>query len=81
MQDHLEKYPNFLSQTEKYVAEICFIIEGLVNRFCDFQKLRRVVEYLSFLFKSDLKIKETVAIICENYSLSKPSRENEILTL
>jgi hypothetical protein len=36
---------------------------------------------LSFPLKSDLNIKETAATISENYSLSKPSLENEILTL
>jgi hypothetical protein len=36
---------------------------------------------LSFPFKSDLNIKETAATICENCSLSKPSLENEILTI
>jgi hypothetical protein len=24
MEDHLEKYPNFVFQTEKYVTEICY---------------------------------------------------------
>jgi hypothetical protein len=36
---------------------------------------------LLFQLKSDTKIKEAAAVICENYSLSKPSLENEILTL
>jgi hypothetical protein len=36
------------------------------------------VEYLSFPFKSDINIKEIAATICENYSLGKPSLENEI---
>jgi hypothetical protein len=34
---------------------------------------------LPFPFKSDLNVKETAATICENYSLSKSSLENEIL--
>jgi hypothetical protein len=63
------------------VTEIYSVIEDFGNRFCDFQKIRTVVEYLSFPFKSDLNIKETAAAICENYPLSKPSLENEILTL
>jgi hypothetical protein len=42
---------------------------------------KKLEEYLSFSFKSDLNIKETAAAICENYSLSKPSLENGILTL
>jgi hypothetical protein len=42
-QDHLEKYPNFVFQTEKYVTEICSGIQDFGNRFCDFQKIRRVV--------------------------------------
>jgi hypothetical protein len=36
---------------------------------------------LSFPFKPDLNIIETGADICESYPLSKPSLENEILTL
>jgi hypothetical protein len=36
---------------------------------------------LSFPFKSGLNIKETTAIISENYFLITPSLENEILTL
>jgi hypothetical protein len=44
---HLEKYPNFVFQTEKYATEICSVIQDFGNRFCDFQKIRRVVEYLS----------------------------------
>jgi hypothetical protein len=63
------------------MTEICSVIQDFGNRFCGFQKIRRIVEYLSFPFKSDLNIKETAAIICENYSFSKPSLENEILTL
>jgi hypothetical protein len=27
MRDHLEKYPNFVFQTEKYVTEICSVIQ------------------------------------------------------
>jgi hypothetical protein len=45
------------------------------------KKIRRMVEYFSFPFKSHLNIKETSVIICENYSFSKSSLENEILTL
>jgi hypothetical protein len=37
MQDHLEKYPNFVLQTDKYVTEICSVIQHFGNRFCDFQ--------------------------------------------
>jgi hypothetical protein len=81
MQDLWKKYPNFAFQTEKYVTETCSVSQDFRNRFYDFQKIRRVVEYLSFPFKSDLNIKETATAICENYSLSKPSFENEILTL
>jgi hypothetical protein len=44
-------------------------------------KIRRVTEYLSFQFQSDLNIKETAATTRENYSLSKPYLENEIITL
>jgi hypothetical protein len=40
-----------------------------------------VVEYLSFPFKSDLNIEEAAAANCENFSLSKPSLEIEILAL
>jgi hypothetical protein len=63
------------------MAEICFVIQDFRKRFYDFQKIRRALEYLSFPFKSDLNIKETAATICGNYSLNKPSLENEILTL
>lgn len=38
MQGHLEKYPNFVFQTEKYVTEICSVIRDFGNRFCNFQK-------------------------------------------
>jgi hypothetical protein len=44
MQDHLEKYPNFVFQTENYVTEICSVIKYFGNRFCDFQKMRTVVD-------------------------------------
>jgi hypothetical protein len=80
MQDHLEEYPNFAFLTEKYVNEICSVIQDFGNAFCDFQKIRRVLEYLSFSFKTDLNTKETSATNCENYSLSKPSLEKERLT-
>jgi hypothetical protein len=63
------------------VTEISSVIQKFGNRFFDFQKITRVVEYLSFQFKSDLNFKETAATICKNYSLSKPSLENDILTL
>jgi hypothetical protein len=56
-------------------------LERLYNALHNNKRIRRVVEYLSFQFKSDLNIKESAATICENYSLSKPSLENEILTL
>jgi hypothetical protein len=36
---------------------------------------------LSFPFKSDVNSKETADTISKNYSYSKPSLENEILTL
>jgi hypothetical protein len=36
---------------------------------------------LSFPFKSDLNIKETADTLCENYPLSQPSLESEILIL
>jgi hypothetical protein len=36
---------------------------------------------LLFPFKSDLNNEETAAAVCGNYSLSKSSLENEILTL
>jgi hypothetical protein len=49
---------------------------GFKNKFCDFQKTEQL-----FPFKSDLHTKETAATISENYSLSKPSLENEIVTL
>jgi hypothetical protein len=63
------------------VTVICSVIQDFGNRFCDFQKNRTVVEYLSFPLKSDLDTKETAATICKNYSMNKPSLENEILTL
>jgi hypothetical protein len=44
MQDHLEKYPNVAFQTEKYVTEIYCVSQDFGNRFCDFQKFRRIVE-------------------------------------
>jgi hypothetical protein len=53
MQDHLEKHHNFAFQKEKYVTKIFSVIKDFGNRFCDFQKIRRVAEYLSFPFKSD----------------------------
>jgi hypothetical protein len=81
MHDHLEKYTNLVFQIEKYVTEICSVIQDFAIRFYDFQKLRTVVQYSSFPFKSDLNIKETAAAICENYSLNKPSLEHEILIL
>jgi hypothetical protein len=81
MQDRLEKYPNFAFETEKYVTEICSLIQDFGNRVCDSQKkIRTVAEYLSFPFKSDKNFTEIAATICENYSLSKPSLENEKLT-
>jgi hypothetical protein len=52
------------------VTEICSVIQDFGNRFCDFQKIRTVVEYLSFPFKSDLSHKETAATICKNYPFS-----------
>jgi hypothetical protein len=52
---------------ENYVAEICPVIQDFENRFCDFQKIRIVVEYLSLPFKYDVNIKETAATISENY--------------
>jgi hypothetical protein len=81
MQDHPEKYPNFVFQTEMYVTEICSVIQDFKNRFYNFQNIRTLVEYLSIPFKSDLNIKEIAVTISENYSWSKPSLENEILTL
>jgi hypothetical protein len=66
MQDYLEKYPSFAFQTENYVTEIYSVIQDFGNRVCDFEKIRSVVEYLSFPFKSDLNIKETAAALCEN---------------
>jgi hypothetical protein len=81
MQDHLEKCANFVYRTEKYVTEISSVIQDFGNRFCDFQIMRTVLEYLSIPFKSDVNIKETASTICDNYSFSKPSLENEILTL
>ncbi|KAJ6665113.1 hypothetical protein lerEdw1_005344 [Lerista edwardsae] len=80
-QDHLGQYPNFVFQNEKYVTEICSVIQEIENRLCDFQKIGTVVEYLSYPFKVDVDIKETAAAISKNYSLNKPSLENEILTL
>jgi hypothetical protein len=38
MQGHIEKYPNFVLQTEKYVTEISSVIQDFENRFWDFQK-------------------------------------------
>jgi UDP-N-acetylmuramate-alanine ligase len=72
MQAHLEEYPNFVLETETYGTEICSVIQDFENKLCDFQKIRTVVEYLSFSFKSDLNIKEIAVTISENYSLSKP---------
>jgi hypothetical protein len=46
------------------VTEFCSVIQDFGNRFCDFQKIRAVVVYLSFLFKSDLNINENAAAIC-----------------
>jgi hypothetical protein len=63
------------------VTEIFSVIQDFGNRFCNFQKIRTVVEYLSFPFKSDLNTEETAASIRKNYSLGKPSPENKILTL
>jgi hypothetical protein len=42
MQDHVEEYPNFVFQTEEYVAEICSVIQDFENRFCDFQMLEQL---------------------------------------
>lgn len=81
MQDHLEKNPDFVFQTEKYVSEIDSVIQEFERRFGDFQKIESIVEYMSFPFKSDLDIKEIAVTISENYSLSKLSLESEILTL
>jgi hypothetical protein len=63
------------------VAEIRYVIQDYEKRFCDFQKIRTVVEYLSFPFNSDLNNKETAATVSEYYSLIKASLENEILAL
>jgi hypothetical protein len=51
MQDHLGKFPTFVFQTEKYVTDVCSVVQDFGNRFCDFQKIRTVVEYLSSPFK------------------------------
>jgi hypothetical protein len=51
MQDHLEKYRNFVFQTEKYVTEIGSVIQDFGNGFCDFQKIRRVVILILIRFK------------------------------
>jgi hypothetical protein len=44
MHYRLEKYPNFVSQTETYGTEICSLIQDFENRFCDFKKIRIVLE-------------------------------------
>jgi hypothetical protein len=51
-----DHFPNMQDQTEKYVTEICSVIQDFENRFCDFQKIRTFVEYLSLPFKSDLNM-------------------------
>lgn len=43
-QDHLGQYPNFVFHNEKYVTEICSVIQEFENRFCDFQKIETVVD-------------------------------------
>jgi hypothetical protein len=42
VQNYLEKYPNFVFQTEKYVTEIRSVIQHFGNRFCDFQKIKQL---------------------------------------
>jgi hypothetical protein len=57
---YVGSFKDYYTSTEKYVTEICFVIQDFGNRFCDFQRIRTVVAYLSFPFKSDLNIKETL---------------------
>lgn len=71
MQGHLEKYPDCAFQIGKYMNKISSVIKKFENWFFDFKKIRRLVEYMSFLLKSDVCIKETVVNISEFYSLSK----------
>ncbi len=81
MSDHLQKHQNCNYNMEKYVAEIKKVIEDFEVRFKDFEKVKIIVQYLSFPFKKDLNIKHTATKISDIFHFEKNALENEIITL
>jgi hypothetical protein len=71
MSDHLQKHQNCNYNMEKYVAEIKKVIEDFEVRFKDFEKVKIIVQYLSFPFKKDLNIKHTATKISDIFHFEK----------
>ena len=57
MADNLQKNTNSNYKMDKYIKEIQKVIEDFEIRFQDCDKIKEIVEFVSFPFKKDLNIK------------------------
>ena len=54
--NHSKKHSDFSLDTKKYVAETNAISNEFNARFTDFRKIEKLVEYILYPFKTDLKV-------------------------
>ena len=84
MADNLQKNTNSNYKTDKYIKyikEIQKVIEDFEIRFQDFDKIKEIVEFVSFPFKKDLNIKHICQKLFEVLCIGQKELENEIITL
>ena len=81
IKSHLQNYPHTIWNPEKYVAEIHVVSHEFEARFSDFKKIKGIVEYMSYPFKSDLNVSTISRQISAEFSLESGVVEMEILTM
>ena len=81
MADNLHKHKNINYNIDKYVAEIQKVVEDFEVRFQDFEKIKEIVEFISFPFKKDLSVERISQKISDVFLMEQGPLENEIIFL
>lgn len=82
IKDHMEKHPAYPFIPEKYTAEIQSVVSDFEIRFRDFQKIAKLVEFISYPFNEAVDDTYEIAQkFAETFQMDQVLLENEMIAL
>lgn len=81
MADRLQNKKNINYDIDKYISEIQKVIGDFDMRFQDFEKIKEIVEFISFPLKKNLNVERISKKISDTFHMEENVLENEIITL